>query len=380
MTFATTPGRCQSATSTLRGYLIEYRPRLQCASIFIHLQDTIGDTVSVSVKPREILLTFPAAQTIKIPLEHFEVHSNTISSMVATGKHISFRINTNSEKFDQEYLTGFSTITPGLVIPINLKENRNFGISCSNCRASLTSQQTFIRRILELPSEAADSSEWFCHKPSTSNTNIFTPKSDEIFYGNFFFTLNRSLLTRVRDKQSLIFCRRCLQLLGQILDDRAKLWNENILFTPENSPELHLMPNTNQTLNFCTIIRKLLVDFTMAGLCGLAHFHKIIFSAHLPDGKIYYLLVQIVDKNLDVFHPNGTNVAKGRAIKVMYQRGDAEDVPHLKDWMGDENVTQVEISCKMLQDVLNAFIENSQVLPQIYRTSCGFQLSYLFYN
>lgn len=384
------PGNCSNENKIdgVREFLVEHRPRLQSASVFIHLGDSVRESVKVSVKPTEILLKFPT-RTLKVLLEQFTLNTRSLTSMVASGRHISFRINTNHGQFDEEVISegnpsGFSQ---GLIIPVNIKANQTFDIVCGNCRAPLVPRGSiFLRRILELPSENADASDWFCHK-HTGGTGILTPKLDEILYGHYFFTMNRRSVVNVREKNSLIYCQRCLQMLGKSLEgERMKFWNENVIFITEKHEELHLMPNTNQMSNFCTIVRKILLDFTMAGQCGLVHFQKIAFNCHLPDGKVLHLLLQIVDKNLEVYRgqedseEDCIHLIHGSAMKVMYQGGQEAEVPQIKEWLDDSNVTHMEISFQMLKNALDTFAENSQILPQVYRSSCGFHLSYLFSN
>ncbi|XP_059617291.1 uncharacterized protein LOC132262156 [Phlebotomus argentipes] len=366
--------------------LVEHRPRLQSACVFIQLQESVKESVKLSVKPTEIILKLPE-KTLRIVLDNFTLNTHSLTSMIAAGKHISFRINTNSEQFREEIISVNPSGGTQLTIPVHLKSGRSYGLLCSNCKAFLVARGSiYLRRVLELPSESADSSDWFCHKPSSSgNCDILTPKLDEIFYGNFFFTINRGSVANVRERNGLVYCQRCLQLLGRLLDEsRVRVWNECVLFTTERHEEMNLMPNISQMTNFRTIIRKILLDFTMAGQCGLAHFQKIAFNCHLPEGSVCYLLLQIVDKKLDVYRSQSSpgsdclQLGRGTAMKVMYQSGEEAQVPQIGQWLGDANVTQTEISCKMLQSALNSLAENAQILPQVYRSSCGFQVSYLF--
>ncbi|GAB0096430.1 hypothetical protein DMENIID0001_119380 [Sergentomyia squamirostris] len=369
----------------VREFLLEHRPRLQSASIFIRLQEDVRQSVKVNLKSEEILLEIPP-DTVQIPLEYFTINPHTLSSMVATRRHISFRVSTNVNQFDEEILSTApetQKILSSTVIPINLKPNQKVKIFCSNCKVSLLSRDTLhLRRILELPSETADSGEWFCHKITNQVTPTFFPKTDEIFYGNFFLIILRTHLVNICEKESNFFCQRCLLELGKILDNnRMKLWNESVLFQVDQQENVHLMPNADLVSNFSTIIRKILMDFTMAGLYGLVQFHKIAIQSHFPDGRVYHLLLQVVDKSLEIYRQSKSPaLTRGIAMKIMYQSGQRDEMSQVSEWERDSSVSHVEISPKMLQAALQNFTENSQVLPRVYRSSCGFQLTYLYYN
>lgn len=113
--------------------------------------------------------------------------------------------------------------------------------------------------------------------------------------------------------------------------------------------------------------------------------HKMLVKSFRTDSSkdvpYVYLLIQVMDMNLDIFQWDGERLKKEQAMKLLYcfVVGDkGKDDQLLKYWLNDENVHPLQISPRMFETVLDSLKENSLLIPGAYRHNYGFDLSYLF--
>lgn len=280
-----------------------------------------------------------------------------------------------------------------------IKEHVPYSIICSNCKAELGSAN--FHRILELPSQNMDFGEWFCHK-KVDFKNIFTPKCQDLFYGNFYMVLNRSVFTESRliIKPKTIYCKRCLQNLGQTLqhDETVsfKIWNENILFLNQYTETgQHLILNSSLLDNAVLILKKIINDFDFVdeNTRLLPKIHKIHLKTMTTSSSasldFVHLLLQVMDTGLDVLKWDGDQevkdgkmkLVKKIAMKVLFSfttSSESDNKKLLDYWFNDDNVTSVEVSGNIFNALLDKLRANSEMIPEVYRRNCGFDLSYVF--
>lgn len=173
--------------------------------------------------------------------------------------------------------------------------------------------------------------------------------------------------------------------------------------------------------NFQYLVRKTVNDFNFISHLGLPPIFKLIFEMRRPglDGDVFYLLMQIMDANLNVFkirkdldadssasddqteerqakegvdeeddedddvfvptqktHRN-IHLNRHRVMKVMYRYEKFEQQPIINFWLQDYNVVSVEISEQMFKTAIRYLDSNSDYVPECYRNNLGFNLSYL---
>lgn len=246
--------------------LIELRPRLQSANFFICFSRRFAEIKSTKIdlgSDRITISTENNDERYEIRLgDYFKLHTQTLSSLLIKNNYICFRINTNENKFHSEVLeiNEYNACTD-LKLECSLQTGTAYKITCSNCGNPLKEDVLAFKRILELPSDHMDSSEWYCHKHphgddaartdahsnangvqcSSSSTqaphiNKFSPSESDLFYGPFYALLYGKHLQRVHLRADrFLYCKRCLQFLGTMKrNGSAKLWYECVRFQPQS--------------------------------------------------------------------------------------------------------------------------------------------------
>lgn len=437
--------------------LIELRPRLQSANFFICFSRRFAEIKTTKIdlgSDRITISTENNDERYEIRLgDYFKLHTQTLSSLLIKNNYICFRINTNENKFHSEVLeiNEYNACTD-LKLECGLQAGKGYRIMCSNCGNPLKDETVSFRRILELPSDHMDSNEWYCHQHphgegktddthahaecSSSSTkaphpNKFSPTEVDLFYGPFYALVDRKHLERVHLRaERFLYCKRCLQFLGTMKrNGSAKLWYENVRFKPVGEDQSDELNPTGQSLfcvdqslpNFQYLVRKTVNDFNFISHLGLPPIFKLIFEMRRPglDGDVFYLLMQIMDANLNVFkirkdldadssasddqteerqakegvdeeddedddvfvptqktHRN-IHLNRHRVMKVMYRYEKFEQQPIINFWLQDYNVVSVEISEQMFKTAIRYLDSNSDYVPECYRNNLGFNLSYL---
>lgn len=397
--------------------IIEKRPRLQCANFFITFTQNFvqQEAVKLNVTPDRLMITFDGREFLVNLSTHFKLHTKTLSQLIIKKNYVSFRINTNMENFSLELLHVEKEVgvnNNAFILKYNVEVDTPYKIKCSNCTNVLTEEVNF-GRILELPSENMDMSEWFCHKHQNHteetcvensdetffdetieekfNSNKFKPRTNDIFYGSYFGLFNMKLFKSVRTKGRLTYCKRCFQFLGELTNlkykDSIKIWNDTVTFETMASPTdtIYLFDNDSLLKNFTFILCKLQHDFSFE-LFGFPQLFKVIFEATLSDGKKNFLLFQVMDHNLEMLRMSkSTNpttssnivLEKCKTVKLLFKFEDDEEQPLVKFWLSNTNVSSIQISPQMFLTVFEYLTKMSSLIPECYRTSYGFVLSYL---
>ncbi|XP_058461500.1 uncharacterized protein LOC131436663 [Malaya genurostris] len=439
------------AVGNIERVLIELRPRLQSANFFIGFSRRFAEIKSTKIdlgSDRIIITTENNDECYEIRLgDYFKLHTQTLSSLMIKNSYICFRINTNENIFHSEVLEiNDYNVCSDLKLECGLQTDTDYILLCSNCCSPLRDESIKFKRILELPSDHMDSNDWYCHQhlhecagvsqtngESSSNTfhsNKLAPSETDLFFGPFYAILDRKHLLRVHLKaERFLYCKRCLQYLGTMKrNGSAKLWYENLRFqVPNNNSEettptrLCLFQKDQLLANFEYLVRKTVNDFNFISHLGLPPIFKIIFEMRRPglDGEIFYLLVQIMDVNLNVFKIRKTldidsssgdeqpdnegenqqqtyhdydndevfvvakkthrniHLDRHKTMKLMYRYEKFDQQPIVNFWLQDTNAVNVEISEKMFRAAIRYLDGNSNFVPECYRNNLGFILSYL---
>lgn len=180
-----------------------------------------------------------------------------------------------------------------------------------------------------------------------------------------------------------MYCKRCLQFLGQKVGEGIKIWNENV--TMDGGVSLLGSGSGSLLGNFQNLIRKIVHDFEYVDkfTCLLPTMHKLLVKSFRTESSQeapnVSLLVQVMDMGLDMFQWQGDEggLKRQRAMKLLYCFQEDGD-QMLKYWENDQNVHPLPVSPKMFQVVWECLKENAQLVPEVYRHNYGFDLSYLF--
>jgi hypothetical protein len=405
----------------LRSFLIEFRHRIQSANVFLTFNENLANNTKTKIllKVNEISISIDN-QNYKIDINNFfNINIKSICNLIIKNNSISFRFNTNETNFDKELLKLNLQDTveqPENSISgskINVICNDKYSLNCSNCKSNLAAldseDQNSVQfsRILELPSNGLDLNEWFCHKPHSlivndnrnseciSNeindchrhdavSNLFKPKNCDLFYSNFYVLFNRDIIdaSRVRQKRNYFYCKRCLNFLGEkTSNDSIKMWCENFCF----NDQLPFYQNKNVFDNIIHLIKMQIAQSD--AFLYLSSIVKIIFEAKVPknDSQLY-LLIQIMDRNLDLYKLNLENfkLEQTKGIKIMYHciaitpdDKDTDDLKTLNYWKKDMDSVVYEISSNIYHKFCKYLESNSKFIPDFYRKNNLFYLSYI---
>lgn len=386
----------------IKSFIIESRSRIQSGNCFISFNNALDKhQTKVSLKSSEIVIRVDDDEHKIETKKFFDINIKSFHSLLVKENFMSFRfITANEKQFDTELLKLDGSSSKFQRIKVRLEEKNEphpVSVTCSNCDSSLTNdKEVKFRRILELPSSNLDVSDWFCHRhgdeklfDDTNNqaesttvcfdekTHQFQPKTHDIFYGPFCLQMNSQLLdkSRLREKRKIIYCKRCLQLMGETSSSITKFWCDSVKFNGQSFFDVA------SPIDLIKVVIK--NHLSCDGLVSLVPIVKIIFESAIPsDDKKVHILIQVMDKNLQLLRLNldDSLLMERSSIKVMYlklNQDNDDDERTLKYWLKDINIATFELSFKMFHTLCEYLKAQSELIPDVYRSNNGFQLSYI---
>lgn len=386
----------------IENILIEHFSRLKCANFFILFNKNFDDVSSVRVhlRPTEIFVHFDSDRDSTIDLTNLAVRIqiNSLSLLIVKDNLISFRINIASS-FREEILSVNNAVETGSMkrLSLNVRPDTDFTVICDNCSGPL-SQTVHFRRILELPSEHMDSSDWFCHKhdittstnghPENFNLTQLKPAENDLLYGNFLALFPRSHIINIQinSQHKMVHCRRCLNHIGEAVNDFAlKFWNGNIKITrneDNRAPERLFSDSDSLFRNFLVVVDRLSYDYQMLGRQTM----KLLFESCSSKGTTF-LFIQTMARNLEIYQMDNHSGNDKRAtmtrvdgIKCLFLCEENSDPMLVQFWQKDVNVICAQISVGMLDATVEHLHRLSKYVPEQFRMNNGFCLSYLSYG
>lgn len=383
----------------MKSFVVEYRPRIKSGNAFIKFNNPLDKhSTKISLKPSGITVLVDGDEHNINTEEFFDINIKSFHSLMVKDNFLSFRFLTADDRqFSSEIIQPQQENSKTHQLKLNVNcENQSevkVNVACSNCTSTLTiHEQIALKRVLELPSTNLNVSDWFCHRheneklfPEADGSNqifheeshTFQPKINDLFYAPFSVLLNSQHFddSRLRRKKHLVYCKRCLQLLGECnyQSTTFKFWWESVKFQ-----EKFIFDVTPIELLKNVITNHLACDVYIAPIV------KMIFETKLPtEDKKLHILIQVMDKNLKLMQLNmdSMKLMTRKSFKIMYLKlteGIPDDDQTLKFWQKDLHAMTFELSFKMFQLFLEYLESQSQLIPGVYRTSNnGFQLSYI---
>ncbi|XP_045462065.1 uncharacterized protein LOC123672118 [Harmonia axyridis] len=353
----------------IEGIIIELRPRLRSVNFFINLKKEVDPrSFKINLFPKRFELV---SGKIVIPVNcpsNDEFLENSLSCLTFGESYIYFRSNlgTVDKKLGSvngEFLKTFSQ-SAGMRSQMNLSPELQYKIQCVNCQQNFNEQIKF-NRILPLPSNHIDPSEWFCHKHVNDKNpvNNLNPKPKDLFYSSCYFHINEENFKNVVVKSRSIVCKRCFFWIGHKTENYIKSWFHNIQFVSENKIE-HSSPTRDVFLTISDIIEQSFLG------CG-----KILFEQY-SSKRNDYLFLWVLEKNLQIFYGDGfTDLKQHSVYKVLYKF--ENDIDIVNQWMNDNSVFCVNVSKQMMVDALKNLNKYHNLLPDSFSKSNGLYISYL---
>lgn len=339
--------------------------------------------------------------TCIIPIEEFcHIIPNSMSCLKIDKNTISFRILTepkNGGNFYKELLTS-STVEntyKSSELKINVSVEDELKIICSNCLNTVSDELVKFSRILELPTANLDMSEWFCHGHGHNSQEpqhkepILKANKHDLLYRLTFFVVNSNILSektnKFNSKREIYHCNRCLAWLGLKERETVKLFNSEVKVVQgdiEKSIFSHKMSTDDiKTDDFIFTIEKLTQEFNLgfqyAVMC------KIILECTMATNKKQYLLIWIMDKELQVLRNSGERSNNDKIklqssflTKILY-KVEVSLNDDVESWLADPGVVSTDVSKGMFCRGVEHLQKMSLRVPESFRNANGYCVSYL---
>lgn len=420
---------------SLRYVCVEVRHNLRCANVFLQFDHSLTETEFLKIVVENDALTFREYSTAtRVTLgKFFTAEARTISNLTVEECNASFRLTITNEPAQVTTDNTENRIDNKRKIYItpkpNIEEGSQHIVLCKNCKCELSTTLQ-CQRVREFPSGSIDVNEFFCHH-GPKFEEVLVPQLTDFFYGFQFVVLNMELVQQqVKMKDKHVYCRRCLQYLGEnILNDNAmKLWMDTLLLKCQhNDKDDTIISVVNEKVTpTCQLLLKIIDDTLVTDVVGepllqQMHFCKVLLEATFPCRKRKYLLLQVLEKQLQVLRNmnplahgshNNNNVLQVqleqcKSFKLLYRLLDetedegggddkigdndsgetnsassiSSDSILLKSWKEDMSIHVLKVSPTLFGTLLEELDENALLLPELYRyTHDHFQLSYIFYE
>lgn len=358
-------------------FVMEIRPRLQSCNVFLIFKQNTDKNLTVSLKENEINILANGKNDI-IQIADYKILINSLSSLQISNNYLTFRFQTEAVsrtvgQFKSEFVMyNFnSTNCKPEFCGNKLEKNVSYVVKCINCQGPLSDKVTF-KRILPLPSDNVEPSEWFCHKHDDEATLNLNPSTHDCFYSNCYIHVNQKNFSNYRiAANSVIICKRCLAWLGLSLrSDTIQVWFNTVMLDSDNS----------------RISSTALIDFINTVKCSLNESlltsSKILFEC--CNKNYEYLCIWILEKNLQLYvkghefqHTANNSISDTKNVAKILFRFESEITDLVTEWLNDVRVNHTKISKPMMIGGLNHLFEMCQLIPDCFRKSNGFYVSYL---
>lgn len=410
----------------VKNIFIELRSRLRSCNVFITtgVDFTKNCNLKISIKSNCILLNYykddykrrDSLSSIEslsdcsedefeccvIPIREFcQIIPNSMSCLKIDKNTISFRILTepkNGGNFYKELISTntIETSTKGNVLKLNVKVGSELNINCANCSNIISMNGLKFDRILELPTANLDMSEWFCHghghghshSDTITETIDIKPNKNDLLYRLTFFVINNKLLAdktnKFNSKRDIYHCNRCLAWLGLKNKDTVKLFNSEVkiqqdalvktVFDVKSEKNVHI---DDFIYTIESITKEFNLGFQYTVMC------KIVLECSISAGKKQYLLIWVMDKELQVLR---NNVHKIMSEKIVLQSNFVTKILYkvefcmnqeVEAWLSDPGVVSTDISKGMFSHGLAHLQKMSLKVPESFRNTNGYFVSYL---
>lgn len=349
-------------------FLIEIRPRLQSVNILINLKRRLSSP-SISITNDDIFIIDDNFK-YKIPLKSLRIVPNSLNNMNINDNFISFRFATTNDTFGtfKSEILHLKTETDKSIERKFFESNSTLSLECTNC-SQVYCKENF-KRILPLPSETSDPSEWFCHAHGPDKNANINPKIDDIFYSTSFAHINSQLLKNILKSKTNLVCNRCLAWIGTIENENShRIWFNTIKFSNENR-SLSTIPLNDVYLTIRNVLKDTLLNSA-----------KVILQCQVNKDQIDYILLWIIEKKLNVLVDDDQNDYNDIFMAKILFKFVSGSNNIVNQWLNDVIVANVSVSKPMMIDVLKYLYKMNKLLPKEWNFSNDFYVSYLpLYN
>lgn len=378
-----------------KNILLEIRPRLQSINVFINLNRECSN-FDIQLKDDHFILILDG-NNFKVDCGEFKVVNDSLTNIIKDSNFISFRFTTNSNlgSFKSEiFKPNLSTKNFNHKTTCFLSKKCSYSITCGNCTEVLIDNVIFAR-ILPLPSENLEHSDWFCHQHSEDSAKFsLNPNLHDIFYSNCYFYLHLELLNKCDKSKKVISCKQCGSWLGLILNESsAKLWFNTVSFENKNTvantlkfenlkineDASKILANDEVTKIKSNPLEDVLNLIKMSLQDSFVTSSKIVLNCPFFDNTVKHLIIWVVENKLQmkIYEHKWQNL---NVAKVLFKFEPEQTV--LDDVLRkDANACSMTVSKVMLESIVEHLQKMHDFIPKIYSVSNGFYVSYVsLYN
>ncbi|GJQ79703.1 hypothetical protein Trydic_g5850 [Trypoxylus dichotomus] len=287
----------------------------------------------------------------KIPCKELRIVYNSLNNVQVTDKFVSFRFATSNDGFGsfKSEILQLNHDNDKITSNFNFANDSKLRIQCGNCTA-IFCESTF-KRILPLPSEHSEPSDWFCHNhhgnDSSMNKSLLDPSENDFFYSLCYCHLNSKAVTGFIRSATNLVCKRCLAWIGVVLNENCfKIWFNTIQISHNSK-----IYKTSALDDAYLTIRNILKDSLLSSA-------RIILHCQVGKEKLDYLMIELYVAKVLFKFQSGPNVI-------------------VNQWINDVSVSSVEISKLMMIEVLKHLYAMNKLLPKEWSSSNDFYISYL---
>lgn len=347
--------------------ILEIRPRLKSANVFIKFSRTLNNCPSVILEKNSVRVILEQ-KTLDIPCKEFNVVANSLSNVKFNENFFVFRFSTQNVveergRYKTELLLNTDDKFGSSLNKPLLVADTNYIIYCINCKRALSNTVRF-NRVLPLPSENSNPNDWFCHNHEHSNFD-FSPKSDDLFYAHSHVHMHISNIPFVKNSSGVFVCKHCLNWIG----------------VKNNKKTVRLWHNTTKFVNNTKSIESSsLSDILQAirhGLTDLSTSTRLIITCQTSSQKMDVLLLWILEKKLQILFKKSKAIGPYDVAKVLFKFVNSDDASY-NEWDNHPSVNAISVSKPMFVDLLKHLYKFNKGFPTEFAESNGFYISYLF--
>lgn len=348
--------------------ILEIRSRLRSVNAFIHLNETGKPEIVLDEDSIKIVI---GEEVAKISCKDIKILPHSLSSVQIADNYLTFRFGTdnnpfeNAGGFETELLQNTVSSMESLSNKPLLSKGIKYVISCINCGRSLTEPLQF-DRILPLPSDGTDPSEWFCHNHGGKNEFNLDPKLTDIFYTHCLVHINASNIKNVNSTDKVLVCKFCLNWLGiKHNKNTVRFWHNTVKFTNNDTAiSTFSLPDVFQSI-------KSSLNHTLHNSI------KLIITCQSTSNTLDIILLWILEKNLRILFDDSSSAKISEVAKVLFKFVEDTDKMFLQ-WHNDTLVDTISISKPMMTELLRHLYKYNKILPKEFSKSNEFFVSYLF--
>lgn len=341
----------------MKSLFMEIRPRLQSVNVFSHFDEELGDNVAITLEPQHFTVSTDSGDN-KIDVFQYRIVKNSLGCVKVKNKTVSFRFLTEnlSSHRGSSKVEFIQLPESNSVLNLTfLKPNLSYDLLCFKCNHVFSKDVKF-ERVLPLPD--SDMNDFFCH-PTAEGQKTLVPKLNDIFYFDCFGHVNEGILNCKTDEGSNLVCQNCLEWIGTRLSSGSyKIWFNTVIFV--NGEERHVstpLDDVIKSIRFALETNK------------FSYLRKLLINCKHSEK---FVLLWVLEDKLQL----KTLTFDGYIAKVLFKFEESKS-EMVDKWAKDSSVYELDVSKSMFEDLLNHLREMNSCMPDDFKESNGFNVSYL---